>query len=539
MNCVRWLPERAAATPDTPAVIDDAAGRTLTYRDLDRRSDAIAHGLRSVGVADGARTLVLVRAGVDLITLTYAMFKSGAVPVLIDPGMGRKSFLQCVRQIAPTHFVGIPLGHVARILFPSAFTSVRTHVTVGARWFWGGPTLDALARAHADAGPCLADVRSEDEAAVLFTSGSTGPAKGTLYTHGIFDAQIAALRDTYGFREGEVDCAAFPLFSLFDNALGMTSVIPDLDPSKPGKCDPAKVARALERYGCTTAFGSPAIWRRMAPWAEQRDARWPKLQRVISAGASVPPALVEQLRGRIGGDVYTPYGATESLPVCTIDGATIVGDTAGRTRAGAGTCVGRPVACADVRIVPIVDGPVPPERAAEVLRGLTDGEVGEIAVRGPMVTRGYAGLPEATAKAKILDGDAIWHRMGDAGYRDADGRIWFCGRVGERIEAAGATYFPDRVEGVTNAIAGCRTAAIGVGPRGSQRLALVVESAPDAALANRLREAVPALEAVLFRGELPVDVRHNAKIHRLTLAEWAAPRMPGKVLPLTRPGGSA
>lgn len=518
MNVQRHFKAAAAAHPDQPAVI--APSGRLTFHELDALSDRQAHGLLAHGIGRGERTLVMVKAGVDLISLTYALHKVGAVPVLIDPGMGRAAFLNCVRNIGPTSFVGIPLAHVARTLFPGSFGTVKRHVTVGTRWFWGGPTLAGLAAAAAAEPFPLADVADDDEAAVLFTSGSTGPAKGVVYTHGLFDAQVTALRDTFGYRPGEIDCAAFPLFSLFDNALGMTSVIPDLDPSKPGTCDPAKVVAALRDHDCTTAFGSPAIWKRVAPWAIENGVKLPKIERIVIAGASVPPALIEQLRQVIGGDVYTPYGATESLPVATIGGEEILRDCAPATLQGAGTCVGRAVPGMDVRILGVVDAPI---LCIEDATFLPDGEVGEIAVKGPVVTRLYANLPDATAAAKIADGDAVWHRMGDLGWRDELGRIWFCGRKAERVRTAEGTLYTDRVEGVANG-KGVRTALVGVGEPGAQKAVLVVEGPENAALAAEFKATLPVV-AVLFHPSFPVDVRHNAKIHRNQLAMWAEGRL--------------
>lgn len=516
INIGRHLPLQAATRPDQAAVI--AGGRTVTFRELDRLSDRYAHAFHRAGIQRGERTLLMVRAGVDLISVAYAMMKAGIPPVLIDPGMGVSAFLRCVRDLGPTAMVGIPLAHALRVLNPGSFCSVQRWITVGTRWFWGGPTLAGLATE--DAPFPLAETADGDEAAVLFTSGSTGPAKGVVYTHGMFEAQVTALLDTYGFRPGEVDCAAFPLFSLFDNALGMTSVIPELDPSRPGKCDPAKVVAALRDHHCTTAFGSPAIWRRVAPWCIANGVKLPEVERVLIAGAPVPPSLVEQLHQVIGGDVQTPYGATESLPVATITGKEIVGDTAAATRQGAGTCVGRPAAHIELRLIRVSDDPIPTWSDDLVV---PDGEVGEITVRGPVVTHTYAGRLEATAAAKIQDGSAVWHRIGDLGYRDPQGRIWFCGRKAERVRTPTGDLFTDRIEGVCNGAR--RTALVGVGAPGAQRPVLVVEGERDDALATELKAKVPVVEAVLFHPAFPVDVRHNAKIHRHTLAKWAEGRL--------------
>lgn len=519
-NTAGWLTRGAAQHPERVAIVADATGRTLTYGELDAWTDAIARGFVAAGITAGARTLVLVRAGIDLIGVTYGLFKAGAVPVLIDPGMGRAQFLRCVQDLAPAAFVGIPVGHAVRLLFPSAFRSVRTHVTVGTRWLWGGPTLDSLARTPG--APPMAVVAPEEEAAVLFTSGSTGPAKGVVYTHGMFNAQVRELRAIYDFQPGEVDCAAFPLFSLFDVAFGMTSVIPDLDPSRPGQCDPARVVRALERHRCTTAFGSPAIWRRVAPWAETHHVQLPLLRRVLIAGAAVPPDLIRSLHQSLpAGDVGTPYGATESLPVANHWGRDILTQTAAASREGRGTCVGTPAPGIAIRILGVTDAPIASMADAEVL---PTGRIGEITVSGDVVTHVYANRAEATAAAKVADADAagrpiLWHRIGDLGYLDAEGRLWFCGRKSERLETGQGPLYTDCVEGVVApACQGRRVALVGVGPRGAERPVICVEGAEDAAVVA----AVAALGyPALFHPRFPVDVRHNAKIHRIQLKAWA------------------
>lgn len=525
-NVARHLVSAAARDPGGTAIVAarGAGWSRVSFAELDARSSALAHGLRDWGLSPGETTLVMVRAGIDLIALTYALFKLGAVPVLIDPGMGRAAFLRSVEEAAPTAFLGIPLAHALRRLFPRSFRSVRHAVTHGRRLFWGGARLDRLERSGAGRGPFpVAPVGEDEPAAVLFTSGSTGPPKGALYSHGNFDAQVRILRSTYGFRPGEVDLAAFPLFSLFDCAFGMTSVIPDLDPSRPGRCDPAKVVRAIREHRATTAFGSPAIWKRVAPYCRRAGIRLEGVGRVLIAGAPVPPALIRELHAVIDpeGDVATPYGATEALPVASISGREIVGETAARTLEGGGTCVGRAVEGVEVRTIRIEDGPIA-SWSASLESG--PGEVGELCVKGPVVTRAYHNLPEATALAKIPDGAAVWHRMGDLGYRDAEGRIWFCGRKAERLETTGGPLFTERVEGRLPGER--RSALVGVGRRGQERPVLVIEGPSDRALAEEARRRL-SVEAVLFHPRFPVDVRHNAKIHRLALKRWAEAQLGG------------
>ena len=264
-----FLPWRAAHMPDAAAVVApdrraaDGWSRT-TYADLEEQSNRIATGLAAVGVERGMRVCLFVKPGPELIAITYALFKLGAVPVLADPGMGRARLLAAVERMAPEVFIGIPLAHAVRTVFKRAFRSVSIFVTVGARLLWGGTTLRrVLAAGRPDFE--IPTTAPEDPAAILFTSGSTGPPKGVQYTHGMFRAQVDALGDLYGFEPGEVDLACFPLFALLDIAFGMTSVFPDMDVSRPASCDPAKIAGAIQEHGATTSFGSPAIWRRVLP----------------------------------------------------------------------------------------------------------------------------------------------------------------------------------------------------------------------------------------------------------------------------------
>ena len=533
----------------------------VTFSELEALSNRYANGLAGFGIARGMRTLVMVRPGIEFVGMIFALFKIGAVPVMIDPGMGVGRMLECIQQVDLHAFVGIPIAHVMRLLRPEPFRTANFCVTVGRRWGWGGASLDELAQAASDR-YVPAATRADEPAAILFTSGSTGPAKGVVYEHGMFDAQVRMIRDAYGIEPGEVDLPAFPLFVLFSVAMGMTAVIPEMDPSRPARVDPAKFVRAIQEHRVTNTFGSPAIWNRVAPYCAERGTRLPSIRRILIAGAPVPWRVIEQLRSAIGADadVYTPYGATEALPVSSIRGAELADGLYARSLRGAGTCVGRPLPGTEVRIIRILDDPIVGWSAADQL---PHGEIGEIVVRGPSVTRAYFGQETATAAAKIADGDSVWHRMGDVGYLDADGRLWFCGRKSQRVEAAQGTLFTECCEPVFNQHpAVFRSALVGVGRRGEQEPVIIVEPrtglfpkwcnigrgcsvalhgrriaadkprrytktalvAELLALAKEV-ETTRGIRRVLFHKTLPVDVRHNAKIHREALAEWAARKL--------------
>jgi acyl-CoA synthetase (AMP-forming)/AMP-acid ligase II len=551
LNIASHLPAMAAKQPHRLAVVfpegRDRHGHVsythYTFRQLDEASDRLARGLAKVGVGRGVRTVLMVKPSLDFFALTFALFKAGAVPVLVDPGMGVRNLGECLAEAEPEAFIGIPRAHIARIVLGWARKSVRTVVTVGPRLFWGGCTLEQVA-ALGEGDASVVETRAEDVAAILFTSGSTGIPKGAVYTHGIFAAQVELLRQTYGIEPGEIDLPTFPLFALFAPALGMTAIVPDMDFTRPGQVDPRKIVEAIENFGVTTMFGSPALLRRVADHGVQHSIRLPSLRRVISAGAPVPADVLERFTTMLapGVQVFTPYGATEALPVSSIGGEEILRDTCKRTVNGEGVCVGRPVPPMQVRIMQIRDEPIAAWSDDLLAR---PGEVGEIVVKGPVVTREYYRRPESTSLAKIADTDGgILHRMGDLGYFDDQGRLWFCGRKSHRVITANGTLFTIPCEGVFNAHPKVlRTALVGVGENGAAQPVLCVELRCPATreeqlqIDRELRELGAAhahtrdIDTFLFHPSFPVDVRHNAKIFREKLAVWAAHQLKNRIPP--------
>jgi len=537
VNISRPLTEMARIQPDTPAIVFPQEGRSLTFRELDDDSDRIAAGLGSIGIVRGTRVALLVPPSPELFAVTFALFKAGALPVFIDPGIGARNMKGCLAEAEPEAFIGIPRAHLARRLLGWGKETLRILVTVGGGRIWGGIPLDELRRsAHTTF--TAAVTRRNEIAAILFTSGSTGPPKGAIYTHGTFAAQVEALREMYDIRPGEVDLPTFPLFALFAPALGMTAVIPRMDFTRPGSVDPRRILGPAAEYSATTMFGSPALLNRVGRYAERHNVKLAGLKRVISAGAPVPAAVLERFARLLPEDaqIYTPYGATEALPVCSIGSREILGETGRLTGEGRGVCIGRPVTCISLHIIPISDEPI---------SGWNDdlplpaGAIGEIVVRGPQVSSAYLNRPEATRLAKIPDpAGGIWHRMGDVGYRDDDGRVWFCGRKAHRVVTPQGTLFTIPVEGIFNTHPKVfRTALVGVGKLGKQQPVLCVEleqkcgKAGQKLIRGELLEIGSALpqtrdiREILFHPAFPVDIRHNAKIFREKLALWAEDRL--------------
>jgi len=549
VNVAARLAAVAAAMPDSVAIAEPVGRatdgrrryRSVTFAELEEDTDRIAHGLRRMGVEQGIRLALLVRPGIDFVALVFGMLKSGAVAILIDPGMGRRNLLVCLDEAEPEGFVAVPEVHAARCLFRRRYARAKLNLTVGSRWFWGGATLAQLRRAPVG-DEHLPATQAEDPAAIIFTTGSTGPPKGVLYCHGNFDAQVAEIRDFYGIQPGEIDLPGFPLFGLFNCAMGVTTVIPDMDPSRPARVDPRNIIEAVGDWHVTQAFGSPAIWNCVGTYCVSRGVRLPSLKRVLSAGAPVPPSVLDRMMASIAddGEMHTPYGATEALPVSSIGAREVLSETAFLSRQGAGTCVGRPFPGIDWQVVRIVDGPI---AGLDETEPLGEGEIGELLVRGPVVTRRYVTRPESNALAKIIDGESVWHRMGDAGYLDDQGRFWFCGRVAHRVLTRDGPMYTIPCEAIYNEHpAVFRSALVGIGPTGDQRPVIIVEPFADhrptneaarQRLIGELRELgrshpkTDRIDGVLLHPAFPVDIRHNAKIFREKLAVWAT----GKIQP--------
>lgn len=544
-NIAAKLSVMAAKQPFTPAIFyphgRSSNGRVTythyTYKQLDDLSNNIAAGLEAYGIGRGVRTVLMVKPSLEFFSLVFGIFKAGAVPVVVDPGIGLKSLKQCLGEAEPTAFIGIPPAHVARLILGWGKPTLEKHVTVGSRWFWGGKTLDdIIADGQAQTDWELASTAADEVAAVLFTSGSTGVPKGVIYRHGNFMAQVEMIRQAYDIQPGEVDLPTFPLFALFDPALGMTTIVPDMDSRKPAAVDPTKIIEAVENFGVTNMFGSPALLNTVSKYGEAHGTKLPTLKRVISAGAPVPARVMDRTLKMLpdGARINTPYGATESLPIATTSSAEILSETAVLTDQGKGVCVGAPVERADVKVIRISDEPIE-TWSDDLVLGV--GEVGEITVAGPMVTREYYNRPRHNALSKIdCPGTEFGfrHRMGDVGYLDEQGRVWFCGRKAHRVVLAEETLFSIPCEGVFNAHdAVYRTALVGAESGGAKTPALCVELEPGASIAwGTLVEELRALGAAhehtngittfLKHDSFPVDIRHNAKIGREKLTVWAS-----------------
>lgn len=578
VNMAAYLEAMAAQHPELPALIlaptrnstaarrDRRAYRQITYQELQAETAQLAAGLATLEIGRGTRVVLMVPPSAEFFALTFALFRLGAVPVFVDPGMGRKHLGQCLAEAAPEVFIGVWKAHVARVICRWAEATLRERIVIGSFGGWFGTSLQAIRERGTNAPQPCAATTADDVAAILFTSGSTGVPKGAVYTQGIFAAQVAMLRETFQIEPGEVDLCAFPLFALFAPALGMSAIVPRMDFTRPANVLPAAIVEPIQTWGATNLFGSPALLNTVARGYLREEARpsssepaaaapiapasttpqktivadaakMPTLRRVLSAGAPVSAAILAKMAQLLPPqtEIFTPYGATEALPVAVIGSQEILRETSQRTAQGAGVCIGRPISGVTVRIMRISDDPIP---TWSTEWELPPGEIGEITVEGPMVTREYFQRPDLTALAKIVDParGVVMHRMGDLGYFDDQGRLWFCGRKSQRVITADGTLFTEPIEGVFNAHPGVfRTALVGVpGPAGKLPVICVErETRPgrnlsDQQLVSELRRRsanspqTAAIEHFLVHPAFPVDIRHNSKIFRERLAVWAA-----------------
>ena len=512
---------------------------SCTYLELDELSDCYARGLLEYGIEAGTRAALMLTPGLDFFAMFFAMFKAGVVPVLIDPGIGMKPLKQCLSEASPKAFIGVTKAQYARKVLGWAKESCEHIITAGPSLGLGGINLKGLRKlGSGSSGEVLNVPDPDDMAAILFTSGSTGLPKGVIYRHRHFNAQVEMLKNAFGIQAGEVSLPTFPPFALFDPALGMTTVVPQMDPTKPAKADPELLVQAINEFKVTNIFGSPALLDTLSRYVVKHGKRLESVTRVISAGAAVPIRTIRRMEQSLYRDaeIYTPYGATECLPVSSISARQITAQIQDLSESGEGICVGRPVEPNQVRIIKISDMDFDEfSETTEMPRGMP----GEIVVSGPSCTDSYWQRDADTSMAKISEADGtVWHRMGDVGIMDGAGRLWYCGRVSQRIDTGQEVLFADQCEAVFNQHPDLlRSAVVGIGARGTQIPVLCIEvigklSTVDTERVHfdllQLAQAFAltrSIRTVLFHPGFPVDIRHNSKINREELAQWATKKM--------------
>ena len=530
MNIACRIRDMARKFPDKKSVVLGRDHSFYTFREFEERSNQIAHQLTQFGIRPGMRTLLFVKPCLDFSIITFALFKIGAVPVLIDPGMGLPNLLSSIKQVRPEAMVSIGMVHWLRRMKKEFFTDIKINISlnrVGGSTHYLYQELESRSKSFEPH-----SVSPEDFSAILFTSGGTGIPKGVQYTHGILHAQTDALQKMFDLDESHTDLPGFPLFALFTLAMGMTSVIPEMDPTKPAACDPKKIVKNIQEHQITFVAGSPAIWERVGRFCVQRNIQLPSVKQVVMFGAPVR-AEIHQLFKKIllNGDTYTPYGATECLPVSLISGSDVLKKHLPLMLRGYGTCVGKAVPNTRIKILQTTDIP------ESVLNEIPKGEIGEIAVCGLQVTPGYFEMADETRKAKIFQNDELWHRMGDLGWIDQDQNLWFMGRKTHRVETKLGSYYPMQIESIFNQHPKIKRSSLVKIKDGDDVVpGLVIERVDgktrmtesflkEMLVLKDTEEFTKAICHFILHPGFPVDVRHNIKIDRIKLTQWAQEKL--------------
>jgi acyl-CoA synthetase (AMP-forming)/AMP-acid ligase II len=505
-----------------------------SYADLLGMVNKYQRGLAELGLVKGDTVLFLVPVGLEFLALAYAVMGRGAVPVFVDPGVGRENLRRCISDAEPDVLITVPKGHLPRLLWRRAFRRLKFHLTVvegGILKPTGGSTLSFLKKySSAPVEP----VDNVESCMIACTSGATGTPKGVVFTSKMAARQMEIFRDVLGLSPGGRDVPLLPIFSIFNVAYGVTAVFPPLDAAKPLDLDAMRVVRMMQDLKVTTSFGSPTLWAKIADYCVRAGVKLPSVRRVFMAGAPVPDDVILRVNELLPeGEVVVPYGATEALPVSLVVGRERVASVEVPARTGEkGGLVGTLCPGVEARIIEPVSGPIATMHDARLLGAL---EIGEIIVRGPNVSTSYHNRPDANRNGKIADPEGVWHRIGDVGYFDHEGRLYFCGRKAHVVRAAERTYFSIPVERIFNRHEKVRRSAL-VGLEGGTP-AVVVEPLPQyfpksEDEVSRFTEELRAigksepltepLQTFFFHPSFPVDGRHNAKIFRDKLGEWAS-----------------
>ena len=535
-NIADTFVKAATKNGDKKAIIEAKSDRSITFSELNNRSDSYVDYFSSQGLQAGEVVILMVTPSIEFICLTLALFKLGTPVVLIDPGMGFKNLLKCIQRVEPKYLIGIPKALLFSRVFPKPFRTVKKRFCCGFSFGIFGRNIKCIEYVVDRKREVYKPVE-DDLAAIIFTTGSTGPPKGVRYEHSIFSAQLKLIESFYKIGDKDIDQPAFPLFALFSTALGACAIVPDMDPTKPAKVDPAKFVDSLLKYNVSYSFGSPAIWRVVSKYCTENKITLPSLSKVLMAGAPVPYGLLKSMVDILppDGRVFTPYGATESLPVASIDNHEILSETMSLSRIGKGTCVGYSLPGVEIKIIELSDDVI---EHIDNCNTLGTNIIGEIIVKGGVVTKAYMNNAKETSLAKIQDGNSFWHRMGDLGYKDEKGRLWFCGRRAHRVVLDNKTLYSVPCEAILNEHPDVyRSALVAVTtPDGNVLPVLILEptqhfNGNEEKLLNEALElsekshVTDSIKHFLIHKSFPVDIRHNAKIFREKLSIWAQQQM--------------
>lgn len=534
MDLLAKFEQTARTHADKPAFnyFDRNIWRTLTYGEILTQTHRFLLGLQACQLTPGMSAAVMTPPSVNFFPFAIALLKFGIIPIILDPAIGLKKVGEILEESQPDIFIGNSLSHALRKIFGWGKKSIKHNLTIVQIERYRVQVTNQVSNFQSPVTNFKLPLPTSPAAAIIYTSGSTGLPKGAIYTHANLAAQLNLLQNTFGITSDEIDLPAFPLYALIDLLLGVTSVIPDITFPIPAKTDPLKIITAIQKFNVTNMFASPVVLDLLSSFAENnpsasRPILLSSLKRIITAGAPAAIPLQQRFRGMLEDStgLFGIYGATETLPIAKVESREIF-SLKEKTESGAGICLGKPIEGVTVRIIPITEEPI--EEWQDSL-AMESNVVGEIAVQSAATTRGYIQREDANRLAKIKLGDKVIHRMGDVGYFDDEGRLWFCGRKSHRVITSDGTLFTEQIENIFNAHPRVFRTAL-VEANGEPVLWVELKTGAKENK-DKIRQELIALamshaqasriRIFLFINKFPTDVRHNSKIIREELSMLA------------------
>jgi len=527
----------ALERPHSAAVIiPSAVGERVSYTSttflmLHEVVNQYQRGLASLGLEKGERVLMLVSPGLDFLALMFAVMARGAVPVLVDPGVGKEKLLRCIEDCEAVAFIGSLPAFALRLLRREVFQRFKFQVIAVD---WPLPFARTLSYLKRFSTASIEAISNEGVGLVAYTSGATGTPKGVIYTNEMLRAQLEIFRNEFQLEPGKINMSLLPAFTLFSLSLGIASVFPQIDQRKPLSLDPRTICETIRQLNVSYSFGSPSLWNKISDFCLRAGEKLPSITRLFMAGAPVSDEVLRKVTQIVGEQVvFTPYGSTEALPVTLAPASELRKVSLLKAKDGSlGTVVGRCVRGVDVKIIEHEGG------AIQDIGSVTEcppGAIGEIIVRGKNISPGYLHRPDANAWSKIKDGGFLWHRMGDMGYCDEQGNLYFCGRKVHAVRTPERIFYSIPCERIFNRHQKVQRSAL-VSLDEGRSAGIVVEPLPEAWPATEearrrfsaeLRAlgagdpVTASIEEFFFHPSFPVDGRHNVKIFREQLSEWA------------------
>jgi acyl-CoA synthetase (AMP-forming)/AMP-acid ligase II len=515
----------------------------LTFRQLNQRSNELARGLQQAGVIRGTRAAVQMLPGIEWFSITYALLKIGAVPILLQPSLGMRKMAQCVKTVEPEILITEPRYQVIQLFNSNNYQSVHLQINTEKRWFSKGLSITDLQKSEpATFQP--AEMRPNDTGLIVFsTSCECDTPRPTVYTHGMLNAIIELLKSVMAVTLDSTLITTFPQFMVLAPAMGIRQIIPESHSLKASKLDPRSLIESIWDFGVTHILMSSTRLMMLTEFLKDEAIFLPSIQRIVSWGEPYPALELQRLHTFINEktQIFPLYGMTEAPVISTLGSYKIVSETQVKTERGFGLCEGKVVDGIEMRIIEVSDRPV--DNWSDDLL-VKDGGIGELVVKGDAVSRQYFNNSKNDALHKIPDGKFMWHRTGDIGWLDTRGNFWFCGRKQDRVTISEEeTLYTIPCEAVFMQHERVyRCIIVGVGPAPYQTPVLIIELAPGdsgkyiSTLTHELLDLAKAyphtgnINHILFRKSFPVHSLFHQKINRKQLTKWAAKKL-GKTLP--------